>query len=434
MAGAGGYGGWMKWSQGMGLSSQQQASLQQAGNKFFQAVDAARSQAERSFTQGVSQVRAAVDKQRSSSDFSPSYAHRHWGKRPSARNLPTRSINLRVCTWNLHGSKVADEDDLGLWLLPQGQAADLYVIGIQELVELGPMSLLLNGDGHDERQVELEAKIEAKLASTGHDFLKVCSFGMVGLSLLCYVSAHLQQNIGEIDCDRVKTGIEGLGGNKGGVCVRFLCGAMSMCFVNVHLPSGSGKEDDRNEHLHEILSYAFQGISRNGSSRQPKNGFHRASVYRAMKHDLTVVFGDTNSRLVVDLPEGEMPKGPPEAWLLCDELITARGSRSARSMGFREAEVTFPPTYKYIPGGDLSIQRTPAWCDRVLFCHELSASDVAERVSGNNQVEVEVVEYDSYPLRYTSDHRPVAATFHVSMPHFTEFDSLGSSEHDQHDP
>lgn len=39
---------------------------------------------------------------------------------------------------------------------------------------------------------------------------------MVGLSLLCYVSAHLQQNIGEIDCDRVKTGIEGLGGNKGG--------------------------------------------------------------------------------------------------------------------------------------------------------------------------------------------------------------------------
>lgn len=54
------------------------------------------------------------------------------------------------------------------------------------------------------------------------------------------------------------------------VCVRFLCGETSMCFVNVHLPSGSGKVEDRNEHLHEILSYAFQGISRNGSSRQPK--------------------------------------------------------------------------------------------------------------------------------------------------------------------
>lgn len=40
---------------------------------------------------------------------------------------------------------------------------------------------------------------------------------MVGLSLLAYVSEHLSQNIGDIDCDRVKTGIEGLGGNKGGV-------------------------------------------------------------------------------------------------------------------------------------------------------------------------------------------------------------------------
>ena len=34
-----------------------------------------------------------------------------------------------------------------------------------------------------------------------------------------------------------------------------------------------------------------------------------------------------------------------------DVRINGRGLRSARSMGFREAEVTFPPTYKYIPGG-----------------------------------------------------------------------------------
>ena len=49
-----------------------------------------------------------------------------------------------------------------------------------------------------------------------------------------------------------------------------------------------------------------------------------------MKHDLTVVFGDTNSRLVVDLPEGEMPKGPPEAWLLCDELNLGKSMRKHR--------------------------------------------------------------------------------------------------------
>lgn len=405
---------WMKWAN---LSSEQQQALQQAGNKFFQAVDAAKSSAERSFNQGVSQVRRATTSH--SSEVSATTAHSataRWLRRPSSRSLPSErpEIQLRVCTWNLHGSKVDPEDDLALWLLPQGKAADLYVIGIQELIELGPMSLLLNTDGHEERQAELEQRVEEILASSGRKFLKVCSFGMVGLSLLTFVSEHLEACIGEIDCDRVKTGIEGLGGNKGGLAVRFLCGMMSMCFVNVHLPSGAHNEDDRNEHLQEVLTYAFQGISRNGSTRQPKKGFHRAGVYNALQHDLTVVFGDLNSRL--DLPEGEgaRPKGPPEAWLLCDELVCGR--LKARQMGFREAEVTFPPTYKYIPGSDdLSPQRTPAWCDRVIFRHELHATQVAQRVLDSEAEAVRVVDYDAYPLRRSSDHRPVACALRVQL-------------------
>ena len=59
----------------------------------------------------------------------------------------------------------------------------------------------------------------------------------------------------------------------------------------------------------QVLSYAFQGTSRNGSTRPAKNGFHRASLYTAVEHDLTVVFGDLNSRLA-DLPDDGFPKGP----------------------------------------------------------------------------------------------------------------------------
>lgn len=81
-------------------------------------------------------------------------------------------------------------------------------------------------------------------------------------------------------------------------------------------------------------------------------------------------------------------------------FMRLRGCFFSKTTGPKVRQV-YPATF-ITSGGDLSIQRTPAWCDRVLFCHELSASDVAERVSGNNQVEVEVVEYDSYPLRYTS--------------------------------
>ncbi|CAE7779864.1 Inpp5b [Symbiodinium pilosum] len=409
-----GYATWSNWTSALGLSEEQTGTIQRAGNKFLKAVDVAKSHAEKGFTQGVSQVRAAVDRQMSST-ASSSQTHRWFGKQPSRHDLPSSAVSVRVCTWNLHGCAIDPEDDIRPWLFPAGKQADVYIIGIQELVELGPMSVILNTDGHEERQSELEHRIEAALASTGLQYLKICGFGMVGLSLLAYASDSLQEHIGEIDCDRVKTGIEGLSGNKGGLCVRFLLGSMSLCFVNVHLPSGTGKADERNDHLNEVLSYAFKGTSRNGSTRPPKNGFHRASVYTAVNHDLTVVLGDLNSRLA-DLPNADgFPKGPPEAWLLFDELLTGR-IKCARSLGFREAEVTFPPTYKYMVGGDdLSPSRTPAWCDRVIYRFQPSADDVAQRVlNPMAQPEVELVEYDSYAdLRRTSDHRPIAATFRI---------------------
>ena len=50
--------------------------------------------------------------------------------------------------------------------------ADVYVVGVQELVDLGPMSMLLNTAGHEERQMLLEERVEAVLASSGRNFLK----------------------------------------------------------------------------------------------------------------------------------------------------------------------------------------------------------------------------------------------------------------------
>lgn len=67
---------------------------------------------------------------------------------------------------------------------------------------------------------------------------------MVGLSLLAYVSEHLSQNIGDIDCDRVKTGIEGLGGNKGGVA-QLISDGLATLFCNLSFPTKPGFGQER---------------------------------------------------------------------------------------------------------------------------------------------------------------------------------------------
>ena len=71
--------------------------------------------------------------------------------------------------------------------------------------------------------------------------------------------------------------------------------------------------------------------------------------------------------------------------------------------GFSEGKIAFHPTFKFDKqSGDYDTshkQRIPAWTDRVLF-----------KPSGTS-----VIEYTSVPTSQHSDHRPVYATFRVSM-------------------
>ncbi|CAE8696545.1 unnamed protein product, partial [Polarella glacialis] len=180
------------------------------------AAEASKGYAER----GVSQVRSVVEQQRSGGPSSSSSARLPVSKSflqrpaPGTTNSSATSVQIRVCSWNLQGRCIDREDDMRPWLLPDGKGADVLVIGVQELVELGPMSMFLGTDGDEERQTLLEKRVESVLATTGGRYVKMCSFGMVGLALLTYVRESLDPHVGEVFIDRVKTGMEGMGGNK----------------------------------------------------------------------------------------------------------------------------------------------------------------------------------------------------------------------------
>ncbi|CAJ1419458.1 unnamed protein product [Effrenium voratum] len=206
----------------------------------------------------------------------------------------------------------------------------------------------------------------------------------------------LRRFIRQLRFDRVKTGLDGMGGNKGAVCARFLLGSISVCLIDVHLASGQTAVAERSQHLTQVMADAFQGTSMKGASRPAKNGFERSSVYHATAHQVCIITGDFNARL--DLAKDAWPSGAQQEWLARDQIMLGQ---VASLRGFREGVITFPPTYKYKIGTNaLNTKRCPAWCDRVVY-----------KADG---VEADLLEYSSFPgLRYTSDHHPVAALFEV---------------------
>lgn len=360
---------------------------------------------------GAHGVRARVEQQVSESQWPPKLqgALGRWNHIPSvmeeSRNIPRGSLpplEVRVCSWNMHGSQLHPSDDLMQWLAPGGAAADIYAICVQELVDLGPRSFVMSASGDEHRQAALEAAIAQVLQRSGMSFARVCGFGMMGLALIIFIREELRPYFHGLDCDRVKTGLDGVGGNKGCVCARFALGDITFCFVNVHLASGQHASAERNQHLGQILSDAFQATSRNrGSTRPSKQGFHRSGAYHIARHHLAVITGDFNSRL--DLPKEEAwPPGPQHSWVERDQILLGHLSNLR---GFREGVVSFKPTYKYVPGtGELASNRCPAWCDRVVYQAEYG-------------LVLEMLEYDSFPAMYnTSDHHPVAAHFEVVLP------------------
>ncbi|CAK9076877.1 unnamed protein product [Durusdinium trenchii] len=364
------------------------AAQESAGAAFRKAADAARVHA--------GQVKAAVDSQvwpglpPTGGEASPFES-----EVPFHGSLPP--VRLRVCSWNLHGNMIEESDDVRKWLMPDDEPADLVLVAVQELVDLGPKTVVMNPNGDEQRQMLLERRVEQALSKGGR-YVKVCGFGMVGLALLVYIQPWLACGLRQLRIDRVKTGLDGMGGNKGGVCARFLLGSLSVCLVNVHLASGQHATTERSQHLAQVLSDAFQGTSAKGALRPKKLGFERSSVYHVEAHELCIITGDFNSRL--DLPkEAQWPSGPQEAWLARDQIMLGQVS-SLR--GYREGVITFAPTYKYKIGTDaLNTKRAPAWCDRVVFKSEAPC-------------QLQLLEYASLPdLRFTSDHHPVTALFEV---------------------
>ncbi|ETV82631.1 hypothetical protein, variant [Aphanomyces astaci] len=186
----------------------------------------------------------------------------------------------------------------------------------------------------------------------------------------------------------------------------------TIVFVCSHLAAHTHNVAGRNADFANILAKiefrdsVFDEMNPSGS---PEPTDHVLSIH---SHDFIFWLGDLNYRLVEDANFtvedcfAHLDKHNLEVLLARDQLTQEREKGNVFH-GFEEGPIRFAPTYKFQAGTSLYDRRpekkvrAPAWCDRILW--KAKADTVALQHYGA------AMELDM------SDHKPVAALFHLKV-------------------
>ena len=77
--------------------------------------------------------------------------------------------------------------------------------------------------------------------------------------MLVFIKNTLIPRITKVEVDYVKCGVKNYFGNKGGTIIKFFVDDTSLCFINVHLTAGNGKNNfsSRIHNINKIHEMAF---------------------------------------------------------------------------------------------------------------------------------------------------------------------------------
>ncbi|XP_022813918.1 inositol polyphosphate 5-phosphatase K-like isoform X1 [Spodoptera litura] len=274
---------------------------------------------------------------------------------------------------------------------------DFFVIGLQE-VKSQPQNMVMDSLFTD----AWTSSFNKILCRQG--FIIAKSTRLQGLLLLVYTQMKHVTHLRDIEAQYTKTGLGGMWGNKGAVSIRFNIYGVSVCLVNSHLTAHEHLLADRINDYNTIIK---------------QHMYHVTETTNILYHDYVIWLGDLNFR--TDHPAGSSPtseeilaqlqkieKDKYASLLAHDQLIAVMDSGEAFSE-FTEHDIRFPPTYKFIIGGDeYDVKRKPSWTDRILY-----------KVNANNYENVtlkaEVVSYNHMAHYTVSDHKPVVAFFNIKV-------------------
>ena len=312
--------------------------------------------------------------------------------------------------------------------LPAGHEVDIYVLGLQEIVDVSSPAEALRLYADPNTSKKWKDAMEDGLPG----YEKVAEQQLIGLLLLVYASPAIVPAISSVSTTSVGTGFMGYMGNKGCATARIVLGETTrLIFVNAHLAAGSDKTalERRNWDYAQITQRVkFEPVVDSA-------GIAEDSGDRIGEEDFAFWFGDLNYRLedipgedvrrllllhtrneydtnnkskrkidseigYVDPPSEDLrsptdshhsfqesdtssitldPRDDPaslhttlQSLLLHDQLYDQQDRHNAFHEGWREGEISFLPTYKYDVGSvgmfdSGEKKRGPSWCDRILY-------------------------------------------------------------------
>jgi hypothetical protein len=299
-------------------------------------------------------------------------------------------MRVWVGTWNLGGA-APEADKLAAWIALD--AADVYCIGTQEA----------RYERNKEQGVEDWSAVLQR--HFGAAFYVVASVTMWEIGLVVYARREHAGRISGVATATKATGIAGIAGNKGAVGAAFALHQTTFCVVSSHLAARADHKRlmNRNENFGEIADDLAVGLRK------------KLGIDVLTQFDVVLWTGDLNYR--VELSRAELMRlvttVPLERhrMLRHDQLRAERAAQRAFAT-FAEPALRFLPTYRMERHADgyceqvkakLTVQNAPSWCDRVLY-------------QAQRDVCVVPVAYEASAALRTSDHRPVAALFHVELP------------------
>lgn len=175
--------------------------------------------------------------------------------------------------------------------LPGGDEIGLYVLGLQEIVDIGSVAEALRpySDPHPSQKWK-----QAITDALPNGYQRVAEQQLIGLFLVIYASSEIASTISSVSTTSVGTGLGGYMGNKGAVTARIVLGETTrMVFVNCHLTAGveKGNVERRNWDALQILQRTkFDPVDDGG-------GVTEEFSEGIGDEDFAFWFGDLNYRL-----------------------------------------------------------------------------------------------------------------------------------------